>query len=197
MSRSRARSRIGKVDVEGQLGVRWLTTGDVAKRLGVAMRTVSKWIDEGRLIGIRLPGSRERRVHPSAMEAFEHGADEAFMLNLPGNVAESCSANIFIVRDGKVLTPPLSAGILDGLTRAHLLDLCRQEGITAEETDFRAGDVHSAEECFVTSTTREVMPIVRVDGRVLGQGRPGPSSRRLLDLFRASTSRADGVHASD
>jgi excisionase family DNA binding protein len=79
MSRSRARSRIGKVDDEGALGVRWLTTGDVAKRLGVAMRTVSKWIDEGRLVGIRLPGSRERRVHPSAMEAFERewGFDRA------------------------------------------------------------------------------------------------------------------------
>ena len=79
MSTSRARSRIGKVDVEGELGVRWLTTGDVAKRLGVAMRTVSKWIDEGRLVGIKLPGSRERRVHPSAMEAFERewGFDRA------------------------------------------------------------------------------------------------------------------------
>ena len=133
----------------------------------------------------------------AAMEAFEHGADEAFMLNLLGNVAESCSANIFIVRDGKVLTPPLSAGILDGLTRAHLLDLCRQEGIPAEETDFRGEDIHSAEECFVTSTTREVMPIARVDGRAVGQGKPGPSSLRLLDLFRASTSPADGGHASD
>lgn len=76
---SRARNKIGRVDTEGELGVRWLTTGEISKRLGVAMRTVSKWIDEGRLVGIRLPGSRDRRVHPSALEAFERewGFDRA------------------------------------------------------------------------------------------------------------------------
>lgn len=76
---SRARNKIGRVDTEGELGVRWLTTGQVAKRLGVAMQTVSKWIDSGRLLGIRLPGSKDRRVHPSALEAFERewGFDRA------------------------------------------------------------------------------------------------------------------------
>lgn len=76
---SRARNKIGRVDTEGELGVRWLTTGEISKRLGVAMRTVAKWIDEGRLVGIRLPGSRDRRVHPSALEAFERewGFDRA------------------------------------------------------------------------------------------------------------------------
>lgn len=76
---TRARNKIGRVDTEGELGVRWLTTGQVAKRLGVAMQTVSKWIDSGRLLGIRLPGSKDRRVHPSALEAFERewGFDRA------------------------------------------------------------------------------------------------------------------------
>lgn len=76
---SRARNRIGRVDTEGELGVRWLTTGEISKRLGVSSRMVTKWIDEGRLIGIRLPGSRDRRVHPSALEAFEreYGFDRA------------------------------------------------------------------------------------------------------------------------
>ena len=76
---SRARNKIGRVDTEGELGVRWLTTGQVAKRLGVSMRTVSKWIDSGMLLGIRIPGSKDRRVHPSALEAFERewGFDRA------------------------------------------------------------------------------------------------------------------------
>lgn len=68
---SRARNRIGRIETEGSVGVRLLTTGQVAKHLGVSTRIVSRWIDEGRMIGIRLPGSRDRRVHPSALEAFE------------------------------------------------------------------------------------------------------------------------------
>lgn len=79
MSTNKARRRAQSLEQEGELGLRWFTTGEIAKRLGVSSRTVSKWIDDGRLSGIRLPGSKDRRVHPSALEQFErdNGFDRA------------------------------------------------------------------------------------------------------------------------
>jgi branched-chain amino acid aminotransferase len=119
----------------------------------------------------------------AAIEAKSRGVDEGILLNLSGRVAESSMSNIFIVSAGRVLTPPVSAGILDGLTRDFLLGVCRAAGIPAAEEDLTPEDLTRAEECFLTSTTREVLPVTTIDGRAIGSGAPGPLTRRLMTLF--------------
>ena len=118
------------------------------------------------------------------------------MLNLQGNVTECAMSNLFAVSSGRVLTPPLSAGILDGITREHVLSLCQRACIPCSEEELTPEDLLAAAECFLTSTTRELLPVVEIDGRKLGSVRPGPLTHRLLTLFRASAMEAAGGHAS-
>ena len=129
-----------------------------------------------------------------AIEAHEKGADEGIMLNLAGQVAEGSMTNVFLARAGRVATPPLSAGILDGLTREFVLGLCRDAGIPAEERDILPEELFAADEVFITSTTREVAPITRIDGRPIGAGRPGPLTGRLRGLFHAAVEALKAVH---
>jgi branched-chain amino acid aminotransferase len=117
-------------------------------------------------------------------EAQARGALEPIMLNQRGEVAEGASSNVFIVKDGTLLTPPLSAGILPGVTREVLLELAPQAGIKAEERVLHPPDLYGADEAFMTSTLKEAAPIRTVDGRPLGSGRAGPVTRRLLAAFR-------------
>jgi len=129
-----------------------------------------------------------------AMEAHEKGADEGIMLNLAGNVAEGSMTNVFIVRGQRVATPPLSAGILDGLTREFVLGICRDNGIAADEVDLRPEELAAADEAFITSTTREIAPIVQIDRRPIGAGRPGPVTGRLRALFHTAVQATKAVH---
>ena len=117
-------------------------------------------------------------------EAQARGAVEALLLNLEGEVAEGASTNVFAVRAGTVLTPPLAAGILAGITRDVVLELAPRLGLPAREERLTLGDLLAADEVFLTSTTRELAPVARVDGRPIGGGRPGPLTRRLLAAFR-------------
>jgi branched-chain amino acid aminotransferase len=117
-------------------------------------------------------------------EAFRHGAFEAIMRNHTGELAECSKSNLFIVKDGEVRTPPLSAGLLGGITREYVLEVAAEAGIPAREVTLGDDDLYGAEEVFVTSTSRELVPVVRVDERVIGPGRPGPVTGRLLQLFR-------------
>jgi branched-chain amino acid aminotransferase len=117
-------------------------------------------------------------------EAYRHGALEAVMRNHRGELAECAQANLFVVRQGAALTPPLESGLLPGITRHFLFELGREIGIEVREAVLREEDLFGADEAFLTSTTREVMPIVRVDDRTIGAGRPGPVSQRLLAAFR-------------
>lgn len=118
------------------------------------------------------------------IEAVDAGVAEAIMLNEHGNVAECTGDNLFIVKDGKVTTPPLNAGILGGITRRVVLRLAEQLGLPPAETDIRPEQLYAADECFLTGTAAEVISVTRVDGRVIGDGKPGPITRRLLDAFR-------------
>lgn len=93
-------------------------------------------------------------------------------------------SNFFLVRNGAVLTPPLSAGLLPGITREFVMELAAEAGIGASEVRLTPDDLGSAQEAFLTGTTREVTPVVAVDGRPIGTGRPGPVTRRLLAIFR-------------
>ena len=117
-------------------------------------------------------------------EAMRRGAFEGVMRNYRGEVAECTTANIFIVKSGHVLTPPLHAGLLAGLTREFVLELCADAGMDAAEVTLDDHAVLHADEVFLTSTTREIVPITRVDGHIIANGRPGPITRQLLARYR-------------
>jgi branched-chain amino acid aminotransferase len=117
-------------------------------------------------------------------EAQERGAIEALMLNQHGELAEGASSNVFIVRGDTLLTPPLSAGILPGITRQVILELAATLELPAREETLRVPDLLEAQEAFLTSTLKEAAPIRTVDGRTIGSGRPGPVTLRVLTAFR-------------
>lgn len=115
----------------------------------------------------------------AVMHARERQADEALFLNLAGNLCEATTANVFVARAGMLETPPLSAGCLAGITRDHVLRLARELGIEAQELDVPRPGISSAEEMFLTSSTREVQALVTVDGQPVGSGDPGPLTLQL------------------
>jgi len=117
-------------------------------------------------------------------EAQASKAAEPLMLNERGDVAEGASANVFIVSGGALVTPPLDAGILPGVTRALVLELARTLEVEAREQPVPVRTLFAADEAFITSTLKEVMPIATVDGRPIGSGRPGPVTMRILDAYR-------------
>jgi len=122
-------------------------------------------------------------------EAQARGAMEAILLNQEGRVAEGASTNVFVVRGGVALTPPKEAGILHGITREVVLELAPGAGVEAREAALGPEDLRSADEIFITSSTREVMPARSLDDRPVGSGRPGPVTLRLLEAFRAAIPR--------
>jgi branched-chain amino acid aminotransferase len=116
-------------------------------------------------------------------EARRAGADDAIMLNDRGEVTEATTANLYAVRGGAISTPPLEAGILKGTTRDRILALARREGIEARERSLSLEDLRSSDEAFLSSSVRGVVAIVRLDGRAVGAGSPGPVTRRIRRLF--------------
>jgi branched-chain amino acid aminotransferase len=117
------------------------------------------------------------------IEAADAGVPEAVMLNLEGNVAECTGDNIFIVRDGEVQTPTTADGILEGITRQMMLDLCEKLSIPFREKTLQRHDLYIADECFLTGTAAEVVPVTRIDGRAIGAGTPGTVTRKLIEAF--------------
>jgi branched-chain amino acid aminotransferase len=117
--------------------------------------------------------------------ARRKGATEALMLNQAGQLCECSQTNFFLVLDGDLVTPPLDAGLLPGITRAFVLSLAADVGVPARETACTVADLARASEAFLTGTTREITPVVTVDGRPIGTGRPGPITLKLLEAFRA------------
>jgi branched-chain amino acid aminotransferase len=119
------------------------------------------------------------------------GAHEAILCAASGSVAEGASSNVFTVVDGQLRTPALSVGILDGITRTKVLELCRTAGLPAREVEFLSPDeLRGADEVFLTSAVRAVLPVTRVDDRPIGDGTPGPITRRLMALFQAAAEAA-------
>ncbi|AVX19917.1 MAG: branched-chain-amino-acid transaminase [Bacillota bacterium] len=121
------------------------------------------------------------------IEANLAGVLEALMLNAQGYVCEATGDNVFIVKDGELITPPIYLGILKGITRDVVMQLARQRGITVKEEVFTRHDVFNADEVFLTGTAAELIPVIKVDGRVIGDGKPGPMFQQLLQDFRALT----------
>ena len=113
------------------------------------------------------------------------------MRNQAGDLVECSQSNFFLVKDGAVLTPPLEAGLLPGITREFVLDLAAELGLPAREERLTPDDLKRAPEAFITGTTREVTPVVAIDALTIGTGLPGPVTMRLLERFRAAvTARA-------
>lgn len=122
------------------------------------------------------------------IEGLQAGCIEALMLNHKGEVAECTGDNIFLVRGGKLLTPPNEAGILEGVTRDAVIELARDgTGIEVKEIPLTKHDVYIADECFLTGTAAEVIPVVKVDSRIIGDGTPGPITRDLITRFKKLT----------
>jgi len=117
-------------------------------------------------------------------EARSHGAHEALLLDGTGKVAEGASSNVFAVRGDRLVTPPLAAGILAGVTRGVVLDLCRDLGVPVREEELPLAALEEASEAFLTSTVREILPVIRIGARVVGDGRPGKVTERLHAAFR-------------
>ena len=159
--------------------------------------------------GIAVILSSVRRNHPRALdpaikscnlinnilavqEAQAKGAFEPIMLNEIGEIAETASANVFLVKDGTLLTPPLDAGILPGVTRHLVLELARGLALPLREEPVAVKDLLAADEVFITSTLKEVLPVATIDGRPVGSGRPGPVTLRLLQAIRDYAPRHSG-----
>jgi branched-chain amino acid aminotransferase len=117
------------------------------------------------------------------IEANNAGVEEAIMLNSEGYVAECTADNVFLIKGDQMFTPPLSAGALYGITRGVVIDLARQSGLQVSEPNLTRYDVFCADECFITGTGAEVVPVVKVDGRVIGDGKPGPRTRELVKKY--------------
>ncbi len=151
--------------------------------------------------GVTLALVRTRRNHPLALsptikstnflnnilakiESIKAGAYEGIMLNWEGKVAEGTISNIFVVRKGVLMTPDLETGILEGVTRDLVLHLARKAGIAVNEAPLHPKDVLRADECFITNTTVEVMPVRAVDGTAIGNGSPGAVTRKLMQAYK-------------
>ena len=109
------------------------------------------------------------------------------MLNKDGYVAECTGDNIFVVKDGKLETPPVHAGILEGITRGVVMELAGEAGIEVHQRDMTRFDLYVADECFLTGTAAEIIPVVRIDSRDIGDGAPGPITLKLLRMFHKET----------
>jgi branched-chain amino acid aminotransferase len=117
------------------------------------------------------------------MEGNLAGCLEALMLNHKGEIAECSADNIFLIKDGVVRTPPIDAGILEGITRNSVIGLAKAARINVEETALTRHDVFTADECFLTGTGAEIIPVTKCDGRLIGTGKPGPITKQLRDAY--------------
>ncbi|MEX2142305.1 MAG: branched-chain-amino-acid transaminase [Pirellulales bacterium] len=154
--------------------------------------------------GLEIVTASTMRNHPAALsprikslnylnnilakiEGLQAGCVEALMLNHKGEVAECTGDNIFLVRNNVLLTPPTDAGILEGITRDALIELARKANYEVREVSLTRHDVYIADECFLTGSAAEVIPVVKVDRRKIGTGVPGPVTKDLIERFRRLT----------
>ena len=200
------------VDAPGERSIRLLLTrgaGDLSYDLAncpaptvvVIVRAHRETPPDVAARGIGIVQSSVMRNHPDALspriksnnllnnalamqEALQAGASEALMCNHRGELAECAQSNIFLVRGGAALTPPVDAGILEGVTRNFVFEVGASAGIPVREETLRPADLDTADELFVTSTSREVLAVTRVDQRPVGDGRPGPVMRALAEEFQ-------------
>jgi branched-chain amino acid aminotransferase len=121
------------------------------------------------------------------IEANIAGCEEAIMLNAQGYVSECTGDNVFVVKEDQLLTPPLSAGALYGITRRVVMEMAGESGMKVSEPNLTRYDLFNADECFLCGTGAEIVPVVSIDARVIGNGKPGPVTQRLVTQYRALT----------
>ena len=158
---------------------------------GVAAVTVAtrRSADDTTAAGAKVTNYLESLI--AVREATARGAVEALIVNGRGEVVEGATSNVFAVKGGRVTTPPEGAGILAGITRAHVLAAAVRLGVPVDEQTLRPESLYVADEVFITSSIRELMPVVRVDDRTIGAGRPGPVARTLHRAFRVAVGLGD------
>ncbi|MCA9262049.1 MAG: branched-chain-amino-acid transaminase, partial [Planctomycetales bacterium] len=119
------------------------------------------------------------------LEGLQAGCSEALMLNHKGEIAECTGDNIFLVKNGAIYTPPLDAGILEGVTRNVVIEIATEAGLVVHQNSLTKHDVYVSDECFLTGTAAEVIPVVSVDTRKIGSGKPGPITLDLIERFHS------------
>ena len=161
---------------------------------------ITLYPDEFYQNGLEIITAKTIRNHPGALdprikslnylnnilakiEGLAAGCVETLMLNHQGEVAECTGDNIFIVQDGRLLTPPVEAGVLEGITRGAVMELAAEDGVEVVETTMTLEDVYAAEEVFLTGSAAEIVPVIKVDGNQIGNGTPGLLTRRIADLY--------------
>ena len=125
------------------------------------------------------------------IEAINANADEAIMLDIRGYVSEGAGDNVFIIRRGSLITPPLHAGVLEGVTRLVVMEIARKLGIEVAEKDITIHELYNAEEAFITGTGGEIQSLIEIDGRTVGVGKPGPITQRIVEEFKQEVTRPE------
>ena len=170
----------------------------------VIAASITLYPDECYQNGLKLVTCATRRPPPGALapqvkslnylnnvmakiEAIQAGGQEGLMLNEQGFVAECTGDNVFIVKRGEILTPPVTAGALDGITRGVVFEIAAALGVPMRESMLTRYEMFTADECFLTGTAAEVVPVVKLDERAIADGRPGPVTRNVIEKFRELT----------
>lgn len=154
---------------------------------GLALVTASTIRNHSGALSPRIKSLNYLNNIMAKLEGKDAGTMEALMLNHNGEVAECTGDNIFIVKNGVLKTPPPEAGILEGITRNAVMKLAVEAGVEVRESTMVRHDIYTADECFLTGTAAEVIAVVSLDGRVIGDGKPGPVTKDLLSRFRTLT----------
>ncbi len=209
---ARVAETVAALDVPGERYIRMLLTrgkGELnydpqacpSPSLVIVVRALEEVPEEVVVAGVKISLVEIMRNHPDSVDpaiksnnllnnalamqqALEVGGMEGLMRNHRSELAECSQSNFFVVREGRAETPPLSAGVLGGLTRALLLEIGPGAGVPVVERVLTESDLDTADEAFLTSTTRELVPVVQIDDRRVGSGQPGPVTRALLDAYR-------------
>jgi branched-chain amino acid aminotransferase len=150
---------------------------------GMEIATVSTIRNHPNAVNPRIKSLNYLNNILAKIEGIQAGCLEALMLNHKGEVAECSGDNVFLVKAGILRTPPLDAGILEGITRNTVIELARQADIPVEEIALTRHDVFTADECFLTGTAAEIIPVTTCDARLIGAGKPGPITRRLREMY--------------
>jgi branched-chain amino acid aminotransferase len=156
-------------------------------RNGLAIVTVSVARTHPAALSPRIKSLNYLNNILAKIEGIQAGCIEALMLNHKGEIAECTGDNVFLVRKGRLLTPPIDAGILEGVTRDTVIGIAKGMGIEVQEIPLTKHDVYIADECFLTGTAAEIIPVVKVDSRMIGEGQPGPLTQKLIAKFHEVT----------
>lgn len=154
---------------------------------GLAIVTASTIRNHAAALSPRIKSLNYLNNIMAKIEGLQAGCVEALMLNAQGEVAECTGDNIFLVKNGKLFTPPIDAGILIGITREAVIELARAARLEVLENPLVKDDVYIADECFLTGSAAEIIPVIKVDSRTIGDGKPGPITKDLTKRFHQLT----------